>query len=117
MKLLEERAAQAIKDGYTYCVQENFEDSLIYLSDIVLDPSIYIGKPLILCEKESSHMTVSGDTIAELIMDHIYCQDEFYSEDWDGSLKECDSLLQQLSDKINSNLSKKEFYFPSDIEL
>lgn len=117
MKTIKERAEQAIKDGYRYCIRENFEDVVIHLSDIVATPEHYEGGLFILCDKTPQKMRITSDEIADLIIDKFDNQEEFYSDDWSDSLMDCDTFLDQLSEKINANLSNRNFWFPSNLEL
>lgn len=117
MENIKHRSEKAIDERYVYCIQQGSEDCLIKISDIVQFPDNYEGRTFLLCEKEPRKMTVSDQQIADLIDEYLNNQDEYYSDDWDDALTDCEDLLKQLSEKVNTNLSKRKFYFNSDIEL
>lgn len=104
---------QAIDEGYEYCIEQYEETSLIHLTDVLLCPDDYKDKILFLCEKDPSYVTLSDDEISSNIVEQLENQEEFYVDDdfFLESLTGCDELLKALSNKINENLGKREFYF------
>jgi len=118
MKTNKEKAEQRLSEGYKFCIKENWEDELIPLKRVVEQPDLYEDSKLILCEKEPTKYKIGDDTISDLIVDYLDNNDEFYQEDgfYDAVIG-CDDLLKQLTDKINENLSKASYFFPSSEEL
>lgn len=111
---------QALEQGYEYCAY-NVQDwgTVINLKDLMLE-DFEDERGYVLCDKQPTNYTVSADDIENMITEHIDCQDEFNDEDGELSgiaLKDCDDLIKQISDKINSNLSAKNFWFATKIEL
>lgn len=112
---------EAIEQGYKYCNIEEFGDGTITsLADVLSGKEYWdpTETTYYLCEKEPRHHSISKKQIEDLIQEDIDCQEEYYLEDgFDTALEGCDDLIKQLTEKINSNISKHNFYFNTDIQL
>lgn len=106
---------QAIEQGYKYFIIEHCEEH-----PMLLDKSKdYSHDTLVLCEIEPRLFTIDESSIEELISDNIDSGEEFYMDEGlsPTALEGCEDLIKQLADRINANMAKINFWFPSDIRL
>lgn len=109
---------QAIEEGYEYCMREHSEGKLLHLTDVVSEPGDYANTTLFLCEKEPRFHGTDWENLNTLIIEDLDNQEEFYSdESFTEATDGCEDLLKQLADKINENMSKRPFWFPTKIVL
>lgn len=112
---------EALEQGYKYCnIEECDEGTLTKLEDLASGAEFWDEKETTyyLCGKEPSHHSIRKETIEELIQEHIDDQEDYYMEDgFDTALEGCDDLIKQLTDRINKNIGKHNFYFNTDIQL
>lgn len=112
---------QALEAGYTYSISKR-SGSVFKIENILRlhTKSSPIWDYMFVCDVEPIHYTLNADTIAEIIGDHIFAQDEVSDDDLELAgiaLEGTDNLLKALADKINENLKSKDFYYPSNIKL
>lgn len=112
---------EAIAEGYKYCnIEECGDGTLVKLSDIVSGEVIWdpLETTFYLCDKEPSHHSIDPGQIEDLIQENIDATEDYYKEDgFNTALEGCDDLIKQLSERINKNLLKHNFYFNGDIKL
>ena len=115
---------EALEQGYTHATYNTDDFTYCRKIDRIKEGDFDLAQEMfgsyILATKEASHYSFNDNTIKEVLNNHIYNQDEFNDEDGELAaiaLEGCEDLLKQLTDKINENLTKKNFYFQTNIKL
>lgn len=113
---------EAIEQGYTHYGFDNGDfQHLSQLEDATpedFQPSEWRGGDAVLANKEPYYMSISGDSIRDVVTDQICDSDEYKDDSGtvEDALKEMD-VWQDFAAKINDKLKEHPYWYLTEIKL
>lgn len=113
---------EALEQGYTKCGEEMQEwQSLYEVADFTnpLEFEEHYNRKMVLFSKDSYHPSIDGDTIKDLLAEHIACNHADESGDdtdnVEDSVRELD--FEPVAKMINDRLSSVDYWKATNIQL
>lgn len=111
--------SEALKAGYTmYGIDGREFQCMNNIADMTDEDFNDPTGELLICDSEAHYETIDGDSIYEMVNDHIQGSSEFQDDtDEIPNLLKTEIDWEDIAEKINEACKKRPYYFLTNIRL
>lgn len=116
---------EALEQGYTHWGYDNRDFQHLSRLEGLMEgdfkdgPAFELYGYIVLAQKEPYYLSISSDTVQEIISDHIMSQDNYCDDDFNtvpDALKEVEGW-DEFAVKINAKLKEHPYWYLTQIKL